>query len=185
MRLTNETLKRIIKEELNHLMLEQKAEAVADKAEKILDNQKAQQAIQKDLDSKPEIAAALEKFMSELPQDMSEAYYGGDEEGMERYLRSKGAHPDQQQRFDQNTDNDGTGELMAGGMFAGAMASPMLASMVMHSDAGKQLVSALAPYIDPGLSQLLLGGGTMVGSVVAPAAAALALSFLVQHIKGK
>ena len=177
MKLTKQTLKRIIKEELNHLMLEQQAEEAAVEAEELLSDPKASKVID-DLSKKPEVAAALQDVIAQLQsQQMSEGYYAGkdDRETMGMYLRSKGAHPDQQADRQARHDDD-TGELMAGGAFFGAMASPLVASMVMNSAAGAALVSALSPYMDGALVQLGVGAAAMGASVVIPMAIAAVLS---------
>ncbi|HAI42547.1 MAG TPA: hypothetical protein DCM40_32810 [Maribacter sp.] len=177
MKLTKQTLKRIIKEELNHLMLEQQTEEAAIEAEELLSDPKASKVID-DLSKKPEVAAAVQDIIAQLQsQQMSEGYYAGedDRETMGMYLRSKGAHPDQQSDRQARHDDD-TGELMAGGAFFGAMASPLVASMVMNSAAGAALVSALSPYMDGALVQLGVGAAAMGASVVIPMAIAAVLS---------
>ena len=47
MKLTKETLKRIIKEEIDHLMLEQKVAQAAEDVEELLDNPKALKVMDK------------------------------------------------------------------------------------------------------------------------------------------
>ena len=65
MKLTKQTLKRIIKEELNHLMLEQQAEEAAVEAEELLRDPKASKVID-DLSKKPEVAARKQNLKIRL-----------------------------------------------------------------------------------------------------------------------
>ena len=144
MKLTKETLKRIIKEEIDHLMLEQKAEAAADDAEDLLKNPKAIKVMDK-LDDKPEVAAAIDQVIAQLQL---------------------------------NEEEDVDGSIVAGGGFVGAMASPMVSSMVMKSVAGKALIAAIAPYIGGGAATLGLGAAAVGGAVAIPMAIAMVLAKL-------
>mgnify|MGYP004462166369 FL=1 len=153
MKLTSAQLKQIIKEELNHLMLEQQAEEAAEEANKLLSN-KAIKAELEDLAANPKVAAALDAVLNQA--QMNEEY---DDEG-----RLYG-------------DEDGSvAAKLAGAGVAGTtmLASPMLASEVINSPAFKELSSALSSVIDPALTALLTGGATMGLSVIAAIAIAMA-----------
>ena len=154
MKLTKQALKKIIKEELNHLMLEQQAKEVAEEAEELLDSPKAD-AVLTNLADKPEVAAALQAVLNQA-QQMNEEYDDGD-----------GLY---------GPEDGNVAAKVAGAGVAGAtmMASPILASIVINSQAGQQLMDVLAPYIDPALTALGMGGAVMAGSVVAAMAIALA-----------
>ena len=154
MKLTKESLKQIIKEELNHLMLEQQAEQSAEEAKEMLNSPKAD-AVFDALSAKPEVAAALQAVLNQA-QQMNEQY----DDGGGLYGPEDGS----------------VAAKVAGAGVAGAtmMSSPILASMVINSEAGKQLMDVLAPYIDPALTALGMGGAIMAGSVVAALAIALA-----------
>ena len=156
MKLTSAQLKQIIKEELNHLMLEQQAEESAEEAKEMLDSPKAD-AVFDALSTKPEVAAALQAVLNQAQQVNEEYDDGGGLYGPE---------------------DGNVAAKVAGAGVAGAtmMASPILASLVINSEAGKQLMDALAPYIDPALTALGMGGATMAGSVVAALAIALAVN---------
>lgn len=153
MKLTKETLKKIIKEELNHLILEQQAADAAEEAEELLDNPKAD-AVFGALAAKPEVAAALQDVLDQA--QLNEEY----DDGGGLY----------------GPEDGNVAAKVAGAGVAGAtmMASPILASIVINSQAGQQLMDVLAPYIDPALTALGMGGAVMAGSVVAAMAIALA-----------
>jgi hypothetical protein len=154
MKLSKEQLKQIIKEELNHLMLEQQAEESAEEAKEMLASPKADTVFDA-LSAKPEVRAALQAVLNQA-QQMNEEY----DDGGGLY----------------GPEDGNVAAKVAGAGVAGAtmMASPILASVVINSPVGQQLMDALAPYVDPALTALGIGGATMAGSVVAALAIALA-----------
>ena len=170
MKLTKETLKRIIKEELDYLMLEQQAEEAAEDAEEILSDPKADKVMDK-LEDNPEVSAALDKVVAQLKGIMQEEYPGTSkrtsQEDYEQYLRDKEAQ-----------DADTSGELAAGGGFVGAMATPVVLSTVMKSVAGKALIAALAPVVGSTAASIGLGLAATGGAFAVPMAIAMVLAKL-------
>lgn len=154
MKLSSQTLKRIIKEELDHFLLEQKAQESIEGAEQVLDSPKAD-AVLSNLADKPEVEAALKDFLAHAQSKMNEEKDDGGLYGPE----------------------DGNVPAKLAGVSAAAgtlMASPMFASLVINSPAGQKLMSVLSPYIDPALTALGMGGATIAGSVAVAMAIALA-----------
>ena len=162
MKLTKETLKRIIKEEIDHLMLEEKAEQAAEKAEELLDSPKALKAMDR-LEDDPKVAAALDQVIAQL--QMNESYSMDD---YQKHLDSK----------EQEVD----GSVVAGGGFLGAMASPVVASMVLKSAAGKALIAAIG---GGGAASLGVGALAAGGAVAIPMAIAMVLAKLDAKKEGK
>ena len=161
MKITKEPFKQIIKEELDNLMLEENEEmAAAAKAEKILKSRN-KDVVLPILTAEPAVASALKAFMNDNAQQLR-AQQGMNEE------------------YDDGSGLYGPGEN-PGIKFAGAaagggimMASPMFASLVINSEAGKALMEALRPFVDPALTALGMGGATMAGAIALAMAVALA-----------
>lgn len=183
-KLTKETLERIIKEELNHLMLEEKVEqAIADAAknpeevakdaQKIASSKEGQNMIDR-LDDDARIAKALEDVLAspELQGTMQEVYPGtpremGGLKDYEQYMRDKEAR-----------DADTSGELVSGGAFVGAMAAPMVVPAILKSAAGKALIAALAPAVGSTAAGIGLGLAATGGALAVPMAIAMVLAKL-------
>ena len=154
MKLTKETLKRIIKEELESVINEQETEEAKEEAEEMLASPKADEVLSA-LASKPEIASALEAVLAQAKQTNESNNQGGGLYGPE----------------DGSVAAKAVGATVAAGTM---LSSPLLANIVVNSQAGKQLMDALAPYVSPALTSLGMSGAVMAGSVVAGMAIALA-----------